>query len=185
MFNIARNEGCACIDIGFGERSRRGEPVRPCAHSFRKDCAHVGLTHSISISASLPSGGDSADRHRGRGCETSTQDRERVPTDHCGLGRERALIRTTAAIADPAWWHRRRRNHDLACGRRYRRYCQAARFRTQCCPDRLHGDAWQGRKSIAVVKLCGHLEMDSWVVLPIETTHVDVSDFFPAKDGCD
>ena len=45
--------------------------------------------------------------------------------------------------------------------------------------------AWQGRKSIAVVKLCGHLEMDSWVVLPIETTHVDVSDFFPVKDGCD
>ena len=45
--------------------------------------------------------------------------------------------------------------------------------------------AWQGWKSIAVVKLCGHLEMDSWVVLPIETTHVDVSDFFPVKDGCD
>ncbi|MGY3696153.1 hypothetical protein ACVIGA_006233 [Bradyrhizobium sp. USDA 3240] len=45
--------------------------------------------------------------------------------------------------------------------------------------------AWQDRKSIAVVKLCGHLEMDSWVVLPIETTHVDVSDFFTVKDGCD
>ncbi|WP_375776640.1 hypothetical protein ACE103_34400 [Bradyrhizobium sp. ma5] len=45
--------------------------------------------------------------------------------------------------------------------------------------------AWRDRKSIAVVKLCGHLEMDSWVVLPIETTRVDVSDFFPVKDGCD
>ena len=45
--------------------------------------------------------------------------------------------------------------------------------------------AWQDRKSLGVVKLCGHLEMDSWVVLPIETTHVDVSDFFTVKDGCD
>jgi len=57
-------------------------------------------------------------------------------------------------------------------------------FERSAVPIGFTATAWQGQKVIAVAKLCGHLELDSWIALPAETTRVDVTDFVTVKDGC-
>ena len=57
-------------------------------------------------------------------------------------------------------------------------------FERSAVPIGFTATAWQGEKVIAVAKLCGHRELDSWVALPAGTTRVDVSDFVTVEDGC-